>query len=96
MLCLRNKKKNNQLCPLIWRPDLVKSLHAFMSSILKCHTNSSVDQNGNLQYAQSHQGMHRSNLIMNCLFDLILYIQVNNFSVMLDGSSWVEPILSKD
>ena len=31
-----------------------------------------------------------------CLFDLILYVPVNNFSVMSDKSSWVEPVLSKD
>ena len=31
-----------------------------------------------------------------CLFDLILYIPVNNFSVLCrDGSSRVEPVLSK-
>ena len=28
------------------------------------------------------------------LFDLILYIPVNNFSVMSDGSFWVEPVLN--
>ena len=28
-----------------------------------------------------------------CLFDLILYTPVNNFSVM---SSWIEPVISKD
>ena len=28
------------------------------------------------------------------LFDLILYVPVNNLSVMSDGSSWVEPVLS--
>ena len=28
------------------------------------------------------------------LFGLILYVPVNNFSVMSDGSSWVEPVLS--
>ena len=33
---------------------------------------------------------------MICLFDLILDVPVNNLSVMLDGSSWVEPVLSKD
>ena len=27
---------------------------------------------------------------------LILYVPVNNFSVMSDGSSWVEPVLSQD
>ena len=31
-----------------------------------------------------------------CLFDLILYTPVNNFSVMWDGSFWVEPVLSKN
>ena len=30
------------------------------------------------------------------LFDLILDVPVNNFSVMWDGFSWVEPVLSKD
>ena len=36
-------------------------------------------------------------LLMICLFDLILYVRVNNFSVICwDGSSWVEPVLSKD
>ena len=28
-------------------------------------------------------------------FYLILYIPVNNFSVCRDGSSWVEPVLSR-
>ena len=31
-----------------------------------------------------------------CLFDLNLYVPVNNFSVMSGLSSWVEPVLSKD
>ena len=31
-----------------------------------------------------------------CLFDLILYVPVKFFSVISDGSSWVEPVLSKD
>ena len=31
-----------------------------------------------------------------CLFNLILYIPVNNFQLCLDGSSWVEPVLCKD
>ena len=35
-------------------------------------------------------------IILFCLFDLILYVWVNNFSVMSDRSSWVEPVLSKD
>ena len=35
-------------------------------------------------------------LFIFCLFDLILYVPVNNFSVMSDRSSWVEPVLSKD
>ena len=30
------------------------------------------------------------------LFDLILYIPVNNLQICWDGSSWVEPIPSKD
>ena len=30
------------------------------------------------------------------LFDLILYIPVNNFQLCQDGSSLVEPVLSKD
>ena len=30
------------------------------------------------------------------LFDLIRYVLVNNFSVMSDGSCWVEPVLSSD
>ena len=36
------------------------------------------------------------NTTMAGLFDLILYAPVNNFSVMSDGTSWVEPVLSKD
>ena len=39
---------------------------------------------------------HRSSKAFFCLFDLIPYVPVNNFSVMSDGSSWVEPVLSKD
>ena len=31
-----------------------------------------------------------------CLFDLILYIPVNNFSVMSGRVLLVEPVLSKD
>ena len=31
-----------------------------------------------------------------CLFDLILFLLVNNFQLCLDGSSLVEPVLSKD
>ena len=34
--------------------------------------------------------------IIKFLFDLILYIPVNNYSVMSGRSSWVEPVLSKD
>ena len=35
--------------------------------------------------------------IFFCLFVLILYVPVNNFSVIFwDGSSWVGPVLSKD
>ena len=30
------------------------------------------------------------------LFDLILYIPVNSFSIMQDRSSWFEPVLSRD
>ena len=30
------------------------------------------------------------------LFDLILYFPFNNFQLCLDGSSWVEPVLSWD
>ena len=30
------------------------------------------------------------------LFGLIIYVPVNNFSVMPDGPSWVEPVLSMD
>ena len=29
-----------------------------------------------------------------CLFDLILYVPVNNLSITSGGSSWVEPVLS--
>ena len=30
----------------------------------------------------------------NALFGLIVYLPVNNFSVMSDGSTWVETVLS--
>ena len=30
------------------------------------------------------------------LFDWILYVPVNNFSIKLGRSSWFEPVLSKD
>ena len=30
-----------------------------------------------------------------CLFGLILYVPVNKVPVMSDGSSWVEPVLSR-
>ena len=36
------------------------------------------------------------NLVFICLFDLILFVPVNNFSVTSGWSSWVEPVLSKD
>ena len=36
------------------------------------------------------------NIGMIALFDLILYAQVNNFSVMSERSSCVEPVLSRD
>ena len=35
-------------------------------------------------------------LSLNSLFDLILYVPVNTFQLCRDGSSWVEPVLSKD
>ena len=31
-----------------------------------------------------------------CLFDLILYVSVNNFKICRDRSSWFEPVLSTD
>ena len=31
-----------------------------------------------------------------CLFDLILYVPSTIFQLYRDGSSWVEPVLSKD
>ena len=31
-----------------------------------------------------------------CLFDLILYVPSTIFQLNRDGSSWVEPVLSKD
>ena len=30
------------------------------------------------------------------MFDFILYVTINNFPLCQDGSSWVEPVLSKD
>ena len=36
----------------------------------------------------------RENLFV--LFDLILYVPVNSFQSCWDGSSWVEPVLSRD
>ena len=33
---------------------------------------------------------------MLCLFDLILYVPSTIFQLNRDGSSWVEPVLSKD
>ena len=35
-------------------------------------------------------------LICFCLFDLILYVPSAIFHLNRDGSSWVEPVLSKD
>ena len=37
-------------------------------------------------------------IFIACMFDLIFYVPVNNLSHILcwDGSSWVEPVLSKD
>ena len=34
--------------------------------------------------------------VILCVYYLILYVLVNNFSVMLGRSSWVELVLSKD
>ena len=42
----------------------------------------------------SVQRMHQTNNF--CLFDLILYILVNNFSVMSGMFSLAEPVQSKD
>ena len=34
--------------------------------------------------------------VLFCLFDLILYVPSTSFQLNRDGSSWVEPVLSKD
>ena len=39
---------------------------------------------------------YRSQKGLITLFDLIIYVPVNNFQLCQDGSSWVEPVLSKD
>ena len=39
-------------------------------------------------------GWQRVNTFL-LLFDFILYVPVNNLSVIPDGSSWVEPVLSR-
>ena len=41
------------------------------------------------------QNIKNYNIDPDHLFDLILYIPVNNFSVMSGWSSWVETVLSK-
>ena len=33
-------------------------------------------------------------LVLFCLFDLILYVPSTIFQLNMDGSSWVEPVLS--
>ena len=45
---------------------------------------------------QKYCGKIRINSGFVCLFDLILYVSVNNFLVMSGGSSLVEPVLSSD
>ena len=37
-----------------------------------------------------------SSYFVFCLFDLILYVQSTIYQLIRDGSSWVEPVLSKD
>ena len=41
----------------------------------------------------SESATHSSHVFV-CLLDLILYVPVNNSSIMPDGTSWVEPVLS--
>ena len=36
----------------------------------------------------------KPNMILVCLFDLILYVPSTIFQLYRDGSSWVEPVLS--
>ena len=48
------------------------------------------------QNAAFHKSSLFDKINMFSLFDLILYIPVNNFSVMSGQPSWVEPVLSKD
>ena len=45
---------------------------------------------------QIYRFSHFSTKTYVVLFDLIIYITVNNFQLSWDGSSWVEPVLSKD
>ena len=51
---------------------------------------------GDLVFDISLRLEHARMLLLVCLFDLILYVPVNNFSAMSGGSSWVKPVLSKD
>ena len=41
-------------------------------------------------------GSHSMAMYYKDLFDFILYVPVNNLQLCPDGSSWVEPVLSKD
>ena len=53
-----------------------------------------LDYESNAVVLQAKEG--KSCQFCFVLFDLILYVPVNNFSIIWDGSSWVEPELSKD
>ena len=60
--------------------------------ILSSHTPSTpwVGLKGQNNYSES------SHAAFVCSFDLILYVQSTIFHLNRDGSSWVEPVLSKD
>ena len=53
----------------------------------------SADLDEMQHYAAFHLGLH---CLPKYLFDLILYVPSTIFQLCQDGSSWVEPVLSKD
>ena len=69
--------------------------HVFTSKV-KNSVNPEQLASADLDLHRKYLDMHAKSQKAVCLFNLILYVPVNIFSVMLDRSSWVEPVLSKD
>ena len=55
-----------------------------------------VLQNAPLEHTAILLTCIKRSSILICLFDLILYVPSIIFQLIRDGSSWIEPVLSKD